>query len=232
MGYSVRSALSVGLLGAMLAIGTSAGAVTVTNTPAVAGALALTNGSFETESFFGTSKVLSSGSTAVQGWNVVNGSVKLVDTAWAAQDGHYSLSLNGSAPGMITQSLTGLTAGETYTLNFDMSGDPSGAQGIKTLLAGVGALAQVFSVDTTGTTVAKMNWQSESMTFIAPDTSAQLVFASLTPGSSGPVIDNVSVVAAPIPAAPPAPVPLAPGMPLLGSALGLLAAVRFLGKRR
>jgi choice-of-anchor C domain-containing protein len=199
-----------------------------------AGAVTLINGSFElginppTDS----SRTISSGSSDITGWAVVDGSVDWIsapitpDTAftiWQPSDGSFSLDLSGSGAGTIQQTIAGLDVGATYQISFDMSGNGKGGDVIKDLIATV-ITDNTFSFDTSeccggesgATDFSNMQWVTYSFIFIATDTTELLKFRSLEGNPYGPALDNVSIsfVAAT------APIPLPAAFPLFATALG------------
>ena len=93
------------------------------------------------------------------------------------------------------------TPNTSYTISFDMSGNPDGGPTIKTLSVLADGQSADFTYDITGITRGNMGYVNNTWTFTADDTSATLQFISLNSSANyGPVIDNVSVNAVPIPA--------------------------------
>lgn len=182
-----------------------------------AGAASVVNGSFENPgTFHGSFTTLGTGSTGLTGWEIVSGSVDLINTYWQASDGNYSLDLSGNAPAQISQDLTGLTVGQHYVLLFDIAGNDDGGNLIKDLAVSVGVTTGNYQFDVTGHTNSNMGWTTQSLAFTAAGTQATISFASLENNAYGPALDNVRL----------APVPLPAGGLLLLGGLGLLGALR------
>ena len=147
-------------------------------------AVSLSNGSFE---------------TALNGltdWSVTFGDLDRVGTSvWDPSDGSFSLDLNGFNPAGISQSIA-TEAGTTYTVTFDMAGNP-GQQTVKEMRVSADGTSQDYSFDNAaggGTSGTNMNWTQNSFTFVADDDEALLDFSSLVPsGAWGPTLDNVEI---------------------------------------
>jgi choice-of-anchor C domain-containing protein len=148
-------------------------------------------------------------STSIANWTVIGSGVKAIDYIngyWAASDGSRSLDLNGEpGPGGVEQ-LISTTSGDTYTIKFDMAGNPDGGPTIKTMdVSAIGATTQTqsFAFDVTGRSRSSMGWTPMQFTFVADAASTTVRFMSTVPASQtagwGPALDNVSVV--PVPAA-------------------------------
>lgn len=179
------AALAAGLVGAALAVDVQ------------------TNGSFEDGSVDpppGGFTALGAGSTAITGW-VVGGSVEIIDDGfWEASDGAHSIDLNGSSQGAISQTIP-TSIGATYTVRFDLSGNPDGGPAEKTLnVSATGATLQSYSfVNGAGVIRTDMNWQTKLYTFMATSTSTTITFQSTTeaqpaqPNWYGPALDNVVI---------------------------------------
>lgn len=161
------------------------------------------NGSFESGPNPGASLRLNPNSTAINGWIVTRNAIDYVGTYWQSSNGGRSLDLNGAGAGGIAQTFA-TTPGESYVVTFDMAGDPVGAPQIKQMrvtAARPGAPAQQganFSFDVSGRSTNNMGWQTKRWVFTATSTQTTLEFYSLNQGggSSGPALDNVSVVSA------------------------------------
>jgi choice-of-anchor C domain-containing protein len=163
------------------------------------------NGSFENGSCDGAFITVNAGGTDITGWTV-GGSVDFICSYWQASQGARSIDLNGLEAGSISQTLT-TTAGFSYAVTFDMSGNPDGSTlenthpyyspSIKSLGVSVdGGAATPYSFDTgSGNTATNMMWVPNLYNFTATSNSTVLTFASLIPGAFGPALDNVQVVA-------------------------------------
>jgi choice-of-anchor C domain-containing protein len=133
-------------------------------------------------------------------WSVTSGSVDLIGGYWQSPSGPGggSVDLDGDSPGAISRSLA--TGTGTYTLTFDLSGNPDGGPATKTLDVSVGGVTKVFTYTIGSNTHADMDYKPESLTFTASGPTT-LSFASGDVGSPyGPVVGAVSVTAVPEPA--------------------------------
>jgi choice-of-anchor C domain-containing protein len=161
------------------------------------------NGSFEDGSYNSSSAfiTLSTGSTAIAGWTVSNGTIDWIGSYWSASDGSKSIDLDGNNPGGISITSGFATIlGQQYVLLFDMAGNPDGLPATKTLNVSVGNVSNMpFSFDTTGKTRSNMGWVTQSLTFTATGTTSYLTFTSTTPNYYGPALDNVRVNSVPEP---------------------------------
>ncbi|MBD0363850.1 MAG: DUF642 domain-containing protein, partial [Coleofasciculus sp. C3-bin4] len=86
----------------------------------------------------------------------------------------------------------------SYVVTFDMAGDPVGAPQIKQMGVTAAGQSKTFSFNVSGRSRNNMGWQTNTWVFTATSTSTTLEFFSLNQGggSSGPALDNVSVVSA------------------------------------
>jgi len=159
------------------------------------------NGSFEL-GYSGNTVDLINGpdSASIPGWSVAaGGSIELVGSGtWAASSGKYSLALDGNSPGAVAQTFA-TTAGQAYTLNFDLAGDyrhSCNGSNVKTVLVTAGATSQRYTFDTTGKSASNMGWVTNALSFTAAASSTTLTFASQDPGTcnAGAVIDNVRIL--------------------------------------
>lgn len=135
------------------------------------------------------------------GWVVTDGSVDLVGGEWQApKPGEGSVDLDGYDAGTISQALS-LTPGRRYRLDFSLSGNPGGGDGVKIVKVTVGDLAQSFAFRTRYNSASDMRWAAFSLGFTAGPTNT-LTFASQSAPRSvfGPVIGAVSIAAVPEPA--------------------------------
>ena len=169
-------------------------AVSLAALASTAGATTIINGSFEQGPNGSGFVELGGGSTAIPGWTVAGNSIDYITTYWQAADGSRSLDLSGSDSGSVFQTLA-TTAGQKYTVTFDMAGNPDGAPVTKELSVDAGAgTAQDYAFDTTGATHNAMGWTPETYTFTASGASTVLTFTDLNNGSPyGAALDNVAI---------------------------------------
>lgn len=174
-------------------VGAGAAALMVGNMilPAFA-ATSVSNGSFENGSNPGVFTTVSAGQTNITDWNVVSGTVDYIGTYWQASNGTRSIDMDGNDAGTISQTLA-TTPGATYTVTFDMSGNPDGGPVVKTMDVSAGTTTQSFSFDTTGISKTAMGWVGKSFTFTTTSANTTLTFASTTPGFYGAALDNVAI---------------------------------------
>ncbi len=155
-----------------------------------------TNGSFETGTYVDNGsgfEQLNAGDTSITGWTVGAGSVDWIGTYWPAQDGSMSIDMSGVEAGTISQALA-TTIGNTYTVSFFLSGNPTGPPTVKTLdVSATGAAQASYTYDVSGNDLTNMNWTPKTYTFLATSASTTLSFVSTTAGAFGPAIDNVVI---------------------------------------
>ncbi|MFD0978722.1 DUF642 domain-containing protein [Tropicimonas aquimaris] len=138
---------------------------------------------------------------------------------WAASEGDYSIDLNSTDAGGVSARMDGLSAGSSYTVSFDMSGNPGGVQGVKELITYINYdRIRSFYYDTTGNSRRNMNWTTMSFKFTAAATVQYVSFVSAISGTQGAAIDNVRVELSEV--------PLPMSALLLLTGLGGLAAFR------
>ncbi len=167
--------------------------------PVAAMAAAFSNGSFETGTPPGSFLTLTApNSTDIANWTVSAGSVDYIGSYWQAADGSRSLDMNGTGAGTITQTFD-TTPGATYTVTFDLSGNPDGGPTMKVLQVSAGGSPELFYYDTAthGNTKTNMKWEAETYVFTATGPSTTLTFASQIAGAYGPALDNVALAAGP-----------------------------------
>jgi len=151
------------------------------------------NGSFETGTCNGAFTTVLAGQTNITGWTVGGHSVDYICFYWQASDGNRSIDLNGNGPGGLSQ-VVGTTAGYTYQVTFDMSGNPDGAPTVKLLsVSADGENSTQYSYTIGTNTHADMEWETNNYYFTATDTSTILDFLTNTTGFYGPALDNVSI---------------------------------------
>lgn len=156
------------------------------------------NGSFEIGVSPGTYLPLGVGSTDIQAWTVVRGSIDYYGTGWISADGSRSLDLNGT-PGVggVAQKFT-TTPGQQYKVNFAFAGHPSGL--LQTMRVSAAGKSQDFSFQA-GTNEKNLGWKDIEWLFTAIDTETTLEFYSLQTfyEFGGPALDNVRVSAISVP---------------------------------
>jgi choice-of-anchor C domain-containing protein len=140
------------------------------------------------------------GPGAMGAWTVTPDSVDLIRSYWQPSGGRQSLDLAGNGSGGIQQTIA-TTAGVTYRLTFDMSGNPDGAPGIKTLVASLGASSQAFSYTLTGANSrGNMLWTTMIVDFVAGLGNSSLLSFRDTDGTPyGAALDNISLTPVPEP---------------------------------
>ena len=168
-----------------------------------ASATTIINGSFELGAANpgGSFVTVNNGdSTSITGWTVGGLGVDYIGGYWQASDGTRSIDLSGNNKGSISQLLTGLTIGKTYTVHFDLAGNPDGGGGTKiAVVSDGGSQSDVFSFSQAGHTKTNMGWTPQTFQFIATGTSANLTFSATKFNPFGPAIDNVSLGGVPEP---------------------------------
>jgi hypothetical protein len=167
----------------------------------------LLNGDFETPIVPGMAAYYTSAPAGFL-WTVVPGTgIDHVRTFWQASSGAQSVDLNGFSPGSIYQDFNFSTAGN-WDVKFDLSANPDpGEAGIKTVRVDFGVAGGplttlgTFTSNSAGKTLSNMQWLTVTTPDFSVDTSTlyRLEFTSLTPGASGPAIDNVRAVVVPEP---------------------------------
>jgi choice-of-anchor C domain-containing protein len=161
----------------------------------------LNNGSFETGTDPNSWLRLDPGSTAIDGWTVINSRIDYIGTYWQAADGSRSLDLDGgpTESGGIEQTFT-TTPGDEYLVTFDMAGNPAGPPTTKLMRVEAAGDSSDFSFDIDTHTLGDMGWVSCSWQFTATDTETTLEFYSTDDtGDFGPALDNVVVTPIPEP---------------------------------
>ena len=172
------------------------GAAAMTLTAGAASAVTLVNGSFELGDNPGsTFTTQSAGSNAITGWTVGGFGVDYIGGYWMASDGVRSIDLSALSSGSVSQSIA-TEAGKTYTVTFDLSGNPDGGPDQKITVVSIsGSLPYIATYDVTAANSRdNMNWQSYSYTFTAFSNLSTLTFASNEYTPFGPALDNVGIV--------------------------------------
>ena len=130
-------------------------------------------------------------------WNVTSGSVDLIGSYWTAPTG-YSIDLDGSSPGAISQDLS-LAAGG-YLLTFSLAGNPDGGSVTKSVEVSIDGVTRDYTFDTAGQSKSSMGWVTESIWFTNADATATLSFTSEDAGGPyGAALADISVTAVPEP---------------------------------
>jgi choice-of-anchor C domain-containing protein len=154
----------------------------------------LKNGSFEEGPDPGPWRPLAVGSKALPGWTVSHGTVDVPGSVARSAHGKRCLDLNGQSPGSVEQSFP-TVPGRTYRVTFDLAGHPFGPPITKVRVAAAGHWTD-FAFDSAGRTFGDLGWVRKSWQFTAIAPLTTLSFSSLdTPGSCGPMLDNVAAVA-------------------------------------
>ncbi len=164
---------------------------------AAANASVVINGSFEQgPASVGNFNTYFTGSTAITGWTVTQGSIDLIGSYWNHSDGARSLDMNGNSAGTIAQMIP-TVAGMRYTVSFDISSNPDRSYA-KSMLVGFGDATPV-SITLSDPVSRPLIWMSHTLDFVASSATTRLSFQSSTSGPSGMALDNVAVVANPVP---------------------------------
>ncbi len=157
-------------------------------------AAAFCNGSFEQPGHSSSYITLSVGGN-LPCWNITAGNVDVIGPYWVSSDGRFSLDMDGDAPGTITQTFA-TVVGTTYTVAFDLAGNPGGGATVKQLEVSAAGQRVTKTFSVAGRSVSSMGWQRETFQFTANSTATVLQFRSLSGASNaGPALDNVCVVA-------------------------------------
>ena len=172
--------------------------------PTQAASNLLTNASFEAPVIQSNYAYYNAGSTAIAGWTVVGGQIQLTS---------YVSGLNASA-GLQWIDMTGVTGygkglqsdavatvlGQQYTLTFDLGNYvPFGTSTLSVSINNGPVSLFTNTVNGRG----PMDWESQSLTWVADATSAQITFLGVANGSLsndlGIGLDNVGFSATPVP---------------------------------
>lgn len=142
-----------------------------------------------------------------QGWAVDSGGVDLTaNDFYAPAAGRQSLDLNSIVSGSIFQNVA-TVPGRQYVLSFAFATNPLPddprfpAPSVKLMrVSWNGTSVGTASQSSVGHTGTNVGWRDYSMSVVGTGTDV-LSFASLTPGSAGPALDNIRLVAVPEPIA-------------------------------
>lgn len=144
------------------------------------------------------------GNTDITGWTVTRGEIDYIHFSsytWKGADGECSVDLAGTpGSGGVSQALP-TVAGETYRVQFSMSGNPMTGQSgddqpNKTLRVQAASQSADFSFDVAAeqSSFEDMKWKLCTFFFVADsDITTLEIFSTMDPVKIGPVIDNVSV---------------------------------------
>jgi len=159
-----------------------------------AAATAQSNLSFETGTNPGGFSTVFAGQPNITGWSVDFGSVDYIGNYWQASNGVRSIDLNGqNQRGQISQEIA-TTAGWTYKVTFDMSGNPDGLPLSKFMIVGADKKSLSGYTYVIGTnTRANMQWVTNTYHFTAENPITLLSFTSGINGFFGPVLDNINI---------------------------------------
>ena len=156
------------------------------------------NGSFERGIEPGAPfSTLYTGSRAIDGWRVRQGSIDYIGEYWESADGHRSIDLNGINPGGIAQTFH-TTVDKDYQVIFAIAGNPDDFPFLKKMQVQAAGQSAYFSFDMSDKSRKNMGWREVSWKFTAVDVKTTLEFISLTRTAPKPAygiaLDNVSVV--------------------------------------
>lgn len=177
--------------------------------PSLAQANLITNGDFTSCSGCGGAFATKpGGSTDVSGWLVTGTSVDVILSYWQAPPlGGNSIDLNGSTgdpgnrAGGVSQSFA-TVAGQSYLVNFYLSGNPdnNNVDSLKSAVVSAVADSSTYTFDTSGISKSNMGWVLESFVFSAISSTSTLSFAGVNQDDFyGAAIGNVSVSETPEP---------------------------------
>jgi choice-of-anchor C domain-containing protein len=162
------------------------------------------NGSFEIGTDPGSSFLtLANGdSTDITGWTVIRGNIDYIGGYWQPAQGSRSLDLIGDQFVGGVQQTFDTIPGATYSVSFEMAGNPAGGPTIRPLAVTVAGNTNNFTFDITGATLTNMNWTAHQFTFVATGTSETIQFVSdlsADPNGCcyGAALDNVQITGLP-----------------------------------
>lgn len=140
--------------------------------------------------------------SAINGWTIESGTADLVRASyWDPFSGVQSLDLSGTSAGTIYQDVP-TVPGQSYYLDFAQAGNNGGAPIIKTnQVWWNGALLDTVAFNTTGHSANAMGWTNREYVVMATNSTTRLRFVSLANGSSGPALDEISLLPVPPPPA-------------------------------
>ncbi len=162
--------------------------------------------------------MLNNGNSSIEGWTVFGGGVDYIGGVWAASDGLRSLDINKISAGGGIQQTFSTVVGESYLVEFDMSGNMFNSPDEKLMDVSAAGESARFAYDQIlmESTPESPNWTRMSWIFVADSTTTTLRFTGVTAGAYGAALDNVMVTN------------LVPAP----SALGLLGVIGLVSTRR
>jgi choice-of-anchor C domain-containing protein len=160
----------------------------------------IVNGSFEDTEVPSNAFFYYPGGSTIPGWTIGGSGygvgIEVTNTDyWQASNGTNSLDLVGIYASSISQDIPTFT-GVTYTVSFDMSGNPGGGNPVKTIIVTAdGGQEATYTFDTSveHNTTTDMGYSSKAYTFVANGPITTLKFAAGPDYIYGPVIDNVAM---------------------------------------
>jgi len=130
-------------------------------------------------------------------WTIAQDNIDILDSAdFQPHSGNWSVDLSGTQAGSIYQDVT-TNPGDTYTLDFFLSGNPDGGPAVKTLNVDISdQTTQTFTYNivANGNTNANMKYAEQTYSFVASTTTTRIQFTSLNNDAYGPWLDDVSLV--------------------------------------
>jgi choice-of-anchor C domain-containing protein len=178
----------------------------------------ISNGSFElgtpSDGSLGFTTVVS-GNPIITDWSVTANSVDWIGAYWTASDGSRSIDMTGTpGNGTIASTSFATTAGATYKVTFDMSGNFVNNAENRSLEVSAGNDVATYTFSNpAGWSTTNMLWVQQEFIFTAGAGSTSILqFKAVNNGTEdycGPALDNVQANAVPLP----------PTVLLLGSGL-------------
>ncbi|MEZ4861111.1 MAG: DUF642 domain-containing protein [Caldilineaceae bacterium] len=148
---------------------------------------------------FDSGPVIVNATSRIPAWTVTAGNVDIYNNYFRADGSTRYLYVNGNTPGTIEQTVNGLTAGQSYSLDFEYTSENNSSTQATIKVFDSGA-AELVNQTLTSTNDANVRgWQHFRATFTAPaDGMAKVQFAGISAGNVGLAIDNVRIAAAPL----------------------------------
>jgi serine/threonine protein kinase len=149
------------------------------------------NGSFEDGGTIFQSHIYKEGEKNIPEWQIVSGSVKLIRHDSNPEGGPIALELNDKG-GAIRQTVA-TEPGAPYQVMFQCtSNQKPGSNNLDQIMVTVNNQTKTFDIENPEN-VKKIQWHRCEWLFVASSNRTTIEFASNTPGSRGPWIDNISV---------------------------------------